>query len=219
MKFAVLLVALSSLSAIFAAEYKAAPPTFEAKPNTVWNHLRKAGSSRRAEIGIDFKADDGSDDFVHMYRLDLVGSAYERGYAQGFLLSKEIIEFTGPKLNKFYRDMVLEIDISSFPEPMQSVLKALKALGAVAAPTLFKTAMNWVWEQEKQYVPSYYFDEIKGMAVGICDSMKTDKAAAKCVPAEWEVEIQNFNMLPELIRMACTAYGEFFLILTYFFSM
>jgi hypothetical protein len=39
MKFAVLLVALSSLSAVFAAEYKAAPPTFEAKPNTVWNHF------------------------------------------------------------------------------------------------------------------------------------------------------------------------------------
>jgi hypothetical protein len=206
MKFAVVLAVLSSLSAVFAANYKAPPPTFEAKQYTVWNNLKRAGSSRRAEIGIDFKAEDGSDDFVHMYRLDLVGSAYERGYGHGFLLSKEIVEFTGPKLNQWYRYMVSNIDLNSFPEPMQSVLKALKALGMVAAPTLFNTAMAWVWEQEKQYVPSHYLDEIKGMAAGICDSLKTPN----CDPAEWEATIQSFNMLPELVRMACTAFGELF---------
>lgn len=114
-----------------------------------------------------------------------------------------MIEFMGPKLDKFYMDMVLNIDLSGFPEPLQSVLRVLQVKGALAAPELFKTAMAWVWEQEKGFVPSYYFDEMHGMAVGVCDSLKGDHCDVTAV----EQQIQNLNMLPELIRMACTAYG------------
>jgi hypothetical protein len=116
--------------------------------------------------------------------------------------SLEIAELSGPKLNKYYADMVLSIDISQFPEPIHSVLRVLQLKGAKAAPALFNTAMAWVWESEKQYVPSYYFDEIDGMATGICDSLR-----GNCSVAEWTQKIKQFNMLPELIRMACTAYG------------
>jgi hypothetical protein len=98
--------------------------------------------------------------------------------------------------------MVLSIDLSKFPEPIQSVLRVLQLKGAQAAPEFFKAAMSWVWEQEKQYVPSYYFDEINGMAAGLCDSLH-----GNCNVTEWVSKIEQFNMLPELVKMACTAYG------------
>lgn len=204
--FAQLLIVIAVLFApavLAVREYPVPAATYDAKDYTTWNNLKRAGKSRRAEIQVDFTADDGSADFVHMFRVDLVGNAYDRGYAQGYLLAREMAEFMGPKLDKFYMDEVLNIDLSSFPEPLQSVLRVLQLKGAAAAPELFKTAMAWVWEKEKQYVPSYYFDEIKGMAVGVCDSLKTKD----CSTDEWEVKIQQLNMLPELIRMACTAYG------------
>ncbi len=68
------------------ATYQTPPPTFEAKEYTNWNNLKRAGKSRRGDIYVPFKANDGSDDFVSMTRVDLVGNAYDRGYAHGFLL-------------------------------------------------------------------------------------------------------------------------------------
>jgi len=105
-------------------------------------------------------------------------------------------------------DEVLGLDISKFPEPLQEILKVIQIKGAVAAPAAFKEAMSWVWEKEKKYVPSYYFDEIDGMAHGVCDSLdKFNPTGTTCNTTEWTTKIQQFNMLPELIRMACTAYG------------
>lgn len=85
-------LAVLILPAIYATDYPTPAATFEAKEYTNWNNLKRSGKSRRADIHVDFKAEDGSDDFVHMYRLDLVGSAYDRGYAQGFLMAKGIQE-------------------------------------------------------------------------------------------------------------------------------
>jgi len=175
--------------------------TFESKAYTTWSK-RVVGKSRRADIVYPFTASDGSSDSVSMIRLDLVGSVYDRGFAHGKLLTKEILEFTGPQLDKFYAQEVLNIDLSSFPEPLQSVLRALQLKGAKAAPEIFKLAMDFVWETEKQYVPSYFFDEINGMGAGICETL-----GSGCNATEWAGKIQQFNMLPELIRMACTAYG------------
>lgn len=101
-------------------------------------------------------------------------------------------------------DEVLNLDISQFPEPIYSILHILQVKGALAAPQLFKTAMAWVWEQEKQFVPQYLIEEMNGMAAGICDSHVTPKS---CNVTSWAEEIKHFNMLPELIRMACTAFG------------
>jgi hypothetical protein len=100
----------------------------------------------------------------------------------------------------------LNLDISQFPEPIHSVLRILQLKGAKAAPQLFKTAMAWVWESEKSYVPKVITDEIDGMAAGICHSLDKIPGTA-CNVTAWEEEIRHFNMLPELIRMACTAYG------------
>lgn len=79
---------LAVLPFILAIDYETPGQTFEAKQYTVWNNLRRAGKSRRAEISVDFKAEDGSDDYIHAYRLDLVGNSYDRGYAHGYLLAK-----------------------------------------------------------------------------------------------------------------------------------
>eukprot|EP01031_Cornospumella_fuschlensis_P040287 gene40287-49087_t len=130
--------------------YPTPPPTFEAKDWTKWD-LRKSGKSRRANIDVKFQAADGSDDYISMTRLDLVGTAYERGYAQGQLLNKEIREFISVQLNKFYAQEVLSLDVSQFPEPLQTVLRVLQLKGASVAPEVFRLAEAWVWEQEKQY--------------------------------------------------------------------
>jgi hypothetical protein len=79
---------LGAVPVVWSATYKTPPPTLEAKDFTKWDNVKRSGKSRRADILADFKAEDGSDDFVHMYRLDLVGTAYERGYDHGFLLSR-----------------------------------------------------------------------------------------------------------------------------------
>lgn len=83
---AALLCAASAFSAV-ANTYPEPPPTFAAKDYTQWS-LKRAGKSRRADISVTFQANDGSDDYINMFRLDLQGNSYERGYAHGFLLSK-----------------------------------------------------------------------------------------------------------------------------------
>ena len=40
-------------------------------------------------------------------------------------------------------------------------------------------------------------------AEGMCSTLGTD-----CNAEEWKTKIQQLNMLPELIRMACTAFGS-----------
>lgn len=200
--FASLIVLLALVAYLAAAtDFPTPAATFEAKDYTVWQR-RKVQNSRLADVTVNFKNADGLDDSVHLFRLDMVGTPYERGFAHGALLTKEIIEFTGPVMDKYYADEVLSLDLTGFPEPLQSILRALQLKGAAKAPELFKKAMAWVWEQEKQYIPSYFFDEIRGMAEGICSNL-----GSNCNVDEWASKIQEMNMLPELVRMACTAYG------------
>ena len=199
-----LLIALLICSAVLihATDYPTPGVTFAAKDYTTWNK-RSVMKSKRADIHIDFTAEDGSPDYIHLYRLDMVGTPYERGYAQGYLLSKEIIEFLEIKINQFYRSAILDLDISQYPEPLQDILRIIQIKGAIAAPEALKKAMTWVWEREQSYFPAYVFEEIDGMAKGICDSIYP----LKCDVDAWKAELQAFNMMPELIRMACTAYG------------
>ncbi len=82
-----LLVAVVIAVLTAATTYPVPPPTFEAKDYTTW-HKKLVQKSRRGDIRVDFKADDGSDDYVSMTRLDLVGNVYERGYAHGYLMAK-----------------------------------------------------------------------------------------------------------------------------------
>lgn len=83
------LVVLLALIAYMAAatDYPTPGATFAAKDYTVWQH-RKVQNSRRADVTVNFKAADGSDDYIHLFRLDMVGNPYERGFAHGALLTK-----------------------------------------------------------------------------------------------------------------------------------
>lgn len=86
--FAALVVLLALIAYVAAAtNYPTPGATYEAKDFTVWQR-RKVQNSRLADVTVNFKAADGSDDSLHLYRLDLVGSPYERGFAHGALLTK-----------------------------------------------------------------------------------------------------------------------------------
>ena len=60
-----------------------------------------------------------------------------------------------------------------------------------------------------------------GIAAGLCAKMdllnptaQGSKSGLPAIPAcnvtEWSTTIKQLNMLPELIRMTCTAYGNYF---------
>lgn len=94
------------------------------------------------------------------------------------------------------------LDISSLPEPLQKILGVIKIAGAIVAPRVFKEALAWVWEKEQQYVPQGILDEMKGIADGVCSVV-----GHSCNTTAWYNDVAQLNMLPELIRMSCTAYG------------
>eukprot|EP00605_Chrysophyceae_sp_TOSAG23-4_P002433 GSChrysophyteH1.ASY1.ANO1.2692.1 assembled CDS len=203
MKLTFLLVLLSVLAVAFAnADYPEPPQTFTASKYTTWDSENVA-NSRRSVIDIQFKDANGKDDFVKMERLDLVGTAKERGFAHGALIAKEIVDFTGPQLDKYIRDMIDEIDISGLPEPVQKILKPIEKLGKVFAPKLAHEALKYVWNKEDKYIPQELKDEISGIASGMCSVL-----GDKCDVAEWTQKLKEVNMLPELIRMSCTAFGS-----------
>ena len=76
-----------------------------------------------------------------MTRIDLVGSASERGYAHGYLLANEIFQFF-KDLDVLYVQMIMDVDISRFPENVQKILNVLKAKGAANAPQVSKSFIH-----------------------------------------------------------------------------
>lgn len=78
-----------------------------------------------------------------MKRLDLVGDAHTRGFDHGKLLAHDIIKFVDIGLNKYYMDMVLDLnfDTSSLPQALQDIFHVVKVKGALAAPAAFNAGM------------------------------------------------------------------------------
>jgi hypothetical protein len=69
------------------------------------------------------------------------------------------------------------------------------------------TSPSWVGVAEKKYVPKEIIEEMEGVAHGFCASQNlTAKEHSSCLE-EYTRKIKRVNMLPELIRMACTAFG------------
>jgi hypothetical protein len=62
-----------------------------------------------------------------------------------------------------------------------------------------------VYQAELQYMPAYLIEEMEAIGKGICTGFA--KTGESCDPAAMTNLVQRVNMLPELIRMACTAYG------------
>lgn len=172
------------------------PEIFEASSYTTWYGIFE--KSRIANILVPFKGQDGTSDSVSMKRLDLVGDEYNRGRAHGALLALEIAEFIKVKLPVYYMDFVLNLDVSKLPEILQLKIKKF----ATKVPEIMYEALQYVYDKELQYFPPALVQEMDGIAEGVCDTL-----GAKCNLTEWKTLIKQTNMLPELIRMACTAYG------------
>lgn len=62
--------------------------------------------------------------------------------------------------------------------------------------------MDWVYQKEEKYIPQYLVDEMNGMGEGMCAAV-----GRNCNVTEMTQTVKRVNMLPELIRMACTAFG------------
>jgi hypothetical protein len=114
-------------------------------------------------------------------------------------------------LPKFFIEMAdLGLDISSLPQWLQDVIRAELDVHSVKG---FYRAMQWVWEKEKEFVPTRLLNEINAMGDGICAGLakvnqsKLLDEAKSCDPADWVQRLQQVNMLPELIKMTCTMFG------------
>lgn len=83
--FVGLLAVVATFAGAVKTDYPTPAATYEARDYTNWN-LHRVGKSRKALVDVRFTAADGSEDYVTVTRLDLVGNAYDRGYAQGQLL-------------------------------------------------------------------------------------------------------------------------------------
>lgn len=105
---------LLTLTALFAAsaatDYKTPPEVLYPSQYTTWG--KSSGDSKVGQIDIPFVNAQGEQDRVFMYRLDLVGSTdYDRGFAHGALLSREIVEFIEVALPKYYLEIIFSLDI------------------------------------------------------------------------------------------------------------
>jgi hypothetical protein len=82
-----LLLAASAIATIGGTQADV-PPILDPAPYTTWTSTSLDGLSRRAEVKVPFTNSTGSDDFVNMLRVDLVGDAVQRGQAHGELVSQ-----------------------------------------------------------------------------------------------------------------------------------
>ena len=176
--------------------------TFDALSFISWEDSQVVNGSKKGTIFVPLNSETGDSDFISVYRLNLYGDNSLRGFAHGKLMTTEIIEFTGPKLDEYFKNQIFNKDVSQFPQPLQDILLQLEAKGKEAAPTIFRRALAWIWQYELPYITDDMKQEIRSIAEGMCSTL-----GESCDVSFWENQIQSVNMLPELVRMACTAYG------------
>lgn len=192
-------VALLMTLKVAMGDYPEPPPIFQASPNTVWDDKETAGS-RRAQIHIPFTNTlTGEADTVDLIRLDLVGDAQERGFAHGALLHREILEFMEVKLPIYYEQLFP----GNFIEGLPPAIQKLAELGlGMKSKHFFESAMWWVYQNEEKYMEPELITEMEAIADGVCSAV-----GHGCNVTMIAKEIKTVNMFPELVRMACTAYG------------
>jgi len=110
-------------------------------------------------------------------------------------------------MNQFFKDEVLSIDLSTLPDFLQAKIEKLLEKGSEYAPTVFALALEYVFQKEKSYFPPDALAEMDSIAAGLCARLSSD--SQPCNVLEWRSKIRRVNMLPELIRMSCTALGAY----------
>lgn len=185
-----------SFCCLYGYSYEEPPEIFESSEYT--KLIGKHGESTKYKIVVPFVGPDGAADEVVMKKVHLVGDEYTRGVAHGAMLAEDIFEFIQVKLPEFYASFVEDIDVSGLPEFLQIKIKKF----GLKVPGIADEILSWVYKKEEQYMPQQLIDEMNGIADGICM-----KLGNKCDVNKWLEDIRRANMLPEFIRMACTAYG------------
>ncbi|KYR00879.1 acid ceramidase-like protein [Tieghemostelium lacteum] len=111
---------------------------------------------------------------VHVY-----GTPYEMGYAHGQLLA-EGIGFVNDNYLAYF-----ESEIGSIGDLPKWVVELIDKYG-------FKMALDLVADASKPYTPSYFYEEMQGVADGSGLPLK---------------DVVRFHMLPELVKASCSMFG------------
>lgn len=153
------------------------PPRCPGKPNLIPIHTNPPQFLRNVTNGKLFLGGNGSDAF---YIQHLYGSYYDMGYAHGDLF-REIIPVG---LNRFYDWVEGQIE---------EVLPWLPAyVAGLVADFGVPIALEWTWNNTKNFTHSRYIDEMNGIADGSGVSRQ---------------DIYNINMIAELIKAQCSIIG------------
>lgn len=170
-----------------------APPIHAASQYT--KHVRSVSGGSLSAVAVPGAT---AYKLVHLH-----GSTHQRGLAYGSLLADDIVSLVD-KMDDFYKSEVTGIPWAKLGLP-KWLESALENTLADAAPTIFETALGWVFDKQHPHLLASRVQplaEIKGISEGICSTLKTP-----CNATTWELKLQKLNMLPELIRMTCSMIG------------
>ena len=101
--------------------------------------------------------------------MHLHGDTHTRGFQYGYLMAEQV-EAMMDDMDTFYRQEVDQIPWGKLKLP-SALQRALETTLKDAAPTVFKSALSWVFEQQRPHLdasPSQPLVEIEGIAAGIC---------------------------------------------------
>ena len=184
------------------------PPGPLATPNKIYDadaYTKKIASSTNGVLYEVTVPDTAAFRVMHLY-----GSAYERGFAHGQLLSNDLVQFVTTDLNSYYLQECDEIPVSKLPKWLAG---AITKLCKDAAPTAFNLALGWVWDQQKDYInasKTNVVEEMTGIADGICTPKLDQNATTPSLCSDKKKLLQviyHVNMLPELVQMQCSMMG------------
>ena len=103
------------------------PPTFPAEKFTT--PISAYQKSLSFNVLVPYAGPDGDADKIFLTRLDLVGDSKERGEAHSYLAADDIVELFDVKLQEYFKDEVLDIDISSLPLALQAIMEPILEKG------------------------------------------------------------------------------------------
>jgi hypothetical protein len=117
------------------------------------------------------------------------------------------MSFLTVSLPQYFKDTILSLDVSSLPPVLQERVEELLEKGSEYAPEVFDLALEYVFNKEVSYFPPDALEEMDSIAEGICSYQNSQNK--QCDIHKWRGKIRRINMLPELIRMSCTALGAY----------
>jgi len=147
--------------------------------------------------------------------LHLRGNATERGIAYGTLMAEEISTFFRKVVDDYVVALVQSIAPDGLPVWLQKLLdEVLKGAGKAVAVPLFHDLLKFVRSKQSKYVHETHdnttmlFEEMAGIAKGVCDTLGPDRCKKELKSEEdFAEQVALLNYLPELIRMSCTMVG------------